>query len=640
MSSLSFEAEAGLIESPMLSAGGQIYQASQIIDPNTSGRMRARFNISSAGNYIVKMRVNAAADANDSIYISIDSEPTEPSSIWDISPFTVGVAERTVSWRGTGTYNNNQYNPKIFSLSQGEHTLIIRGREGGVYVDNISIISYVPAPTDTTPPTITLVSSNTITSNSANITWSTNETSNTQVDYGLTVSYGSNTALVSTLSTTHAASIVNLNPSTVYHYRVRSRDAAGNIAISSDQVFTTSAAPVTVDRTAPVVSGINISNIASSEARLTWTTNELTLGKVDYGISTGYGKNISITSLTTSPNVFFSGLNPSTTYHYRITSVDSAGNTYMSGDLTFTTIAAPVVNPPTTSGGGGGGGGGSTGGGGGGTNSGGSTTGGGGGTTNPGAGGTVFPPPSSSGTTPTTSSVVEVRTTTNLNIRTSPSLSGTIVTKAPLYTTLVVTGSAVSANGYNWLPVKFANGTTGWAADAYLVRVTSSVTSYTPVTTTSSRYQTTSSVNVRNAPSLQGKILITALPRSMVTVTGVAVQASGYTWFPVKFDNGLTGWAVSIYLTPVSSGTTIPVLVPVTSNTNTVIFKAEDRIKTTTIVNVRSLPGTSNSIRGKTTTNALGTILSGPVSSGGYSWYQVKMDGGLSGWMVGEYLGR
>ncbi|MFA6459290.1 MAG: SH3 domain-containing protein, partial [Candidatus Paceibacterota bacterium] len=649
---------------------------------------------------------------------------------WSASTDAVGVVNYKVYRNGilanTVTTGTSFADTTLSPVTTYTYTVTASDVAGNTSNQSVSAQGKTLALPDTTPPLISSVSSNTITSNSANISWITNEVADTQVEYGLTTGYGSLTALQTTRSTTHSASLIGLNSSTIYHYRVRSKDAQANSAISADQTFTTAAPPVTADRTPPTIGIPVASNITASGVTISWPTNELVTGRVDFGPSTSYGQNTVLSTLTSTPSASLINLVRKTTYHYKITATDSSGNSASSGDFTFTTQSrlskpTPVTNvsasygsvilnwtnpgyeyassvvvtrrtdafsqsantsvvatlsgsattwrdtntvdginyfyaifviddlgvvsdpafiaytptPPTTSGGGGSGGGGgggvSTGGGGGG-----STTGGGGGT-NPGAGGTVFPPPTSGGTTPTTSSVVEVRTTTNLNIRTSPSLSGTIATKAPLYTTLVVTGPAVSANGYNWLPVKFANGTTGWAADAYLVKVTSSVTSYTPVTTTSSRYQTTLSVNVRNAPGLQGKILITAVPGSMVTVTGVAVQASGYTWLPVKFDNGLTGWAVSIYLTPVSSGTTVPVVIPVSTKT-TVIFKAEDRIKTTTIVNVRSLPGTSNSIRGKTTTNASGTVLSGPVSANGYSWYQVKMDGGLSGWMVGEYL--
>ena len=84
---------------------------------------------------------------------------------------------------------------------------------------------------DTTPPVISGINAGSIISTSANISWSTNEPSDTQVEYGATTSYGYNTTLNTSLVASHSQTINGLSPSTLYHYRVRSRDAAGNLAI-------------------------------------------------------------------------------------------------------------------------------------------------------------------------------------------------------------------------------------------------------------------------------------------------------------------------------------------------------------------------------------------------------------------------
>ena len=97
-----------------------------------------------------------------------------------------------------------------------------------------------PSP-DITPPVISVISSSNITSNSVIISWTTNEVSDSQVEYGTTASYGSSTTLNSTLITSHSQYLSGLTSSTLYHYRVKSRDAAGNLATSDDQTFTTSA---------------------------------------------------------------------------------------------------------------------------------------------------------------------------------------------------------------------------------------------------------------------------------------------------------------------------------------------------------------------------------------------------------------
>jgi glucose/arabinose dehydrogenase len=94
---------------------------------------------------------------------------------------------------------------------------------------------------DTTPPTISGVAKSGITESSARIQWMTNEPADTQVEYGTTTAYGSTTVLDPVFASEHSQQLTGLSPSTLYHFRVRSRDAAGNLGISSDQTFTTTA---------------------------------------------------------------------------------------------------------------------------------------------------------------------------------------------------------------------------------------------------------------------------------------------------------------------------------------------------------------------------------------------------------------
>jgi glucose/arabinose dehydrogenase len=92
---------------------------------------------------------------------------------------------------------------------------------------------------DVTAPSITGVGS-TVTSNSATISWTTDEGSSSQVQWGTTTAYGSTTVLDNTMVTTHGQSIGGLLAGGLYHYRVRSVDASGNVGVSSDNIFTTS----------------------------------------------------------------------------------------------------------------------------------------------------------------------------------------------------------------------------------------------------------------------------------------------------------------------------------------------------------------------------------------------------------------
>jgi len=93
---------------------------------------------------------------------------------------------------------------------------------------------------DTTPPVISNVGANPNVL-SAVITWTTDEPATSQVEYGTTPAYGSQTTKDTNLVTSHSVNVTGLSQSTLYHYRVKSDDAAGNPAVSGDYTFNTTA---------------------------------------------------------------------------------------------------------------------------------------------------------------------------------------------------------------------------------------------------------------------------------------------------------------------------------------------------------------------------------------------------------------
>ena len=92
---------------------------------------------------------------------------------------------------------------------------------------------------DSSAPVLSLVTATSVTSQGATVTWTTNEAADTQVEYGLTTGYGTTTALNTSLVTSHSQPLSGLAAGTLYHFRVKSRDAAGNLATSGDFTFTT-----------------------------------------------------------------------------------------------------------------------------------------------------------------------------------------------------------------------------------------------------------------------------------------------------------------------------------------------------------------------------------------------------------------
>jgi peroxiredoxin len=98
------------------------------------------------------------------------------------------------------------------------------------------------------------------------------------------------------------------------------------------------------DTTAPVISNITVTNITTSAATVTWTTNEAATSVVEYGTTSAYGSTKSDSELVTSHSLTLTGLSADTTYHYRVKSVDAANNSATSSNNTFVT-AKPAATP-------------------------------------------------------------------------------------------------------------------------------------------------------------------------------------------------------------------------------------------------------------------------------------------------------
>src|SRR5260370_29493506 len=65
-----------------------------------------------------------------------------------------------------------------------------------------------------------------------------NKPKESRADYGLTI-YNNSSPLNTSLVTSHAVTLSGLAQATLYHFRVRSRDAAGNLGISGNLTLTT-----------------------------------------------------------------------------------------------------------------------------------------------------------------------------------------------------------------------------------------------------------------------------------------------------------------------------------------------------------------------------------------------------------------
>jgi hypothetical protein len=256
--------------SPSLDAG--------VVLPNFNDSTSA-WSFSGVGPDAGAFEVNGIADAMAPSTPTGLSAPTLTAStvnlIWTASTDNVAVAGYRVFRNGAqvGTSTGPSFlDVGLNSLVAYSYTVSAFDAAG----NNSGVSTAFSATTkggagDTTPPVISAVTSSGITTGSATITWTTNEASDTQVEFGLTTAYGQSILPHATLGTAHSATLVGLASNTTYHYRVKSRDAAQNLAAGGDNSFITAfgiselgAVSRTTDGTGSLDAGMGYGRILST----------------------------------------------------------------------------------------------------------------------------------------------------------------------------------------------------------------------------------------------------------------------------------------------------------------------------------------------------------------------------------------
>ncbi len=228
-----------------------------------------------------------------------------------------------------------------------------------------------------------------------------------------------------------------------------------------------------------------------------------------------------------------------------------------------------------------------------------------------------------------TTAVVDVDA---LNVRSSPSLSGTIITTLYYNTRLHVFGDTTTADGYIWYQVRLTDGSTGWAVHGFIIGAGESLPTPTTPTTGGFVYGDTVVVvtdllNVRSLPSISASVLDVYGYGTVATVTGPATVADGYTWYAV--DN--LGWVAGQYLTvrtPGGDGSDGGAPDGYGDESGDYVIVITDAL------NVRSTPSTSASILDVLLYHNGAFISGSPVTADGYTWYPINNHG----WVAGQYI--
>ena len=211
------------------------------------------------------------------------------------------------------------------------------------------------AATDTTAPTApTGLAATAVSQSQLNLSWAAATDNVGVVEYRVERCQGNNCTSWAQVGTTATTSFSNtgLAANTVYRFRVRAADAAGNVgpysAIASGRTQT-------ADTTAPTApSGLTATPTGPTQVNLGWTASTDNVGVTGYRIERCQGSGCTTwAEIATSATASYSdiGVNPGTLYRYRVRATDAAGNnSAYSSIVNATTPSVVDTTPPTVPG--------------------------------------------------------------------------------------------------------------------------------------------------------------------------------------------------------------------------------------------------------------------------------------------------
>jgi hypothetical protein len=217
--------------------------------------------------------------------------------------------------------NNDPFKVEFGNI--GQHYYAWRQSPQGQMTPTPSVTATPSIVADTTAPKFTGAPQTPYqTPNSMTVTWQTNEPASSEVKYGTSANYeGINDKLKGVFTFDHYVVITGLTPGATYHYRIQSRDPAGNLTVDDQDRTITLPASATV----PINSNITVFKKTATTFTVTWTTNVPTNSRIEYGLTNGvydrFRPGDGGDPLGTGHAVTAISLEPGKVYYFRVVSL-------------------------------------------------------------------------------------------------------------------------------------------------------------------------------------------------------------------------------------------------------------------------------------------------------------------------------
>lgn len=305
-------------------------------------------NISGLSN-VVEITTTLIADTVPPVISNIQTSAITTTAATVVWTTDENADSKVVFGTVTNIYNNSVSNAaytKSHSINLAGLTLqtlyffkvVSKDTNGNISTSTEQFFS-TAATVDTTPPVITNVSTEGIGGTSARINWTTNEAADSTFVYGTT---SGNYTLVPVsnkqMVIAHSIYLFGLNPDTKYYFKVKSKDAANNEAISDTEYNFK-----TVDTIPPIISNITVTPY-TSYVLITWKTDKPSYSQISYGPTIQLGHTMSNFNYTINHNVNFGQFSPNTKYYFVIRAAGPQTGQASSDLRNFTTLKD--ITPP------------------------------------------------------------------------------------------------------------------------------------------------------------------------------------------------------------------------------------------------------------------------------------------------------
>ncbi len=141
-----------------------------------------------------------------------------------------------------------------------------------------------------------------------------------------------------------------------------------------------------------------------------------------------------------------------------------------------------------------------------------------------------------------------IRVTENLNLRSSASTSGSVVTVLPAGTTGTVIGGPTAANGYTWWRIQTSRGT-GWGVENWLVETDGGTTPPPGGLPAGTVVRVTeNNLRMRSGAGTGNTVLATLPVNHQLTIISGPTSANGYDWYRVNSVTYGTGYVADDFI--------------------------------------------------------------------------------------------